>query len=117
MSLGKGDPVPPPPGKNEYHIRFASRAAAEGWIVLCKQAPGNTLDAWIMMRTKPAPAVPTQRHHRLKHELATGTRNGKAYPQWQIEVTSGGRVWYLFDANGETCWVVHAGAGHPRQTD
>lgn len=117
MSLGKGDPVPPPPGKDEFHVRFGSRSAAEGWQELCKQAANATLDAWILMRTSPAPTVPNGRHHRLKGDLATGVRNGKAYPQWQIEVTSGGRVWYLFDESVETCWVVHAGTGHPRQTD
>lgn len=117
MSLGKGDPVPPPPGKGEFHVKFGDRRAAVGWQELCTQASSATLDAWILMRTNPAPNVPNGRHHRLKGDLATGVRNGKSYPQWQIEVTSGGRVWYLFDENAETCWVVHAGTGHPRQTD
>jgi hypothetical protein len=117
VSLGKGDRVPPPPGKGEYDVKFGSRSAVVGWNELCNQVPGNTLDAWIQMRTNPAPEPPTKRHHQLKGDLATGTRNGKLYPQWQIEVTSGGRVWYLYDQNGETCWVVHAGTGHPRQTD
>lgn len=117
MSLGKNDPVPPPPGKGEYEIKFGSRAAADGWQQLYNQVPGNTLDAWVQMRTNPAPAVPTQRHHRLKGDLSTGVRNGKTYPQWQIEVSSGGRIWYLFDQNAETCWVVRAGTGHPKATE
>jgi hypothetical protein len=54
---------------------------------------------------------------RLKHDLATGVRNGKTYPQWQIEVTGGGRIWNLFDDNGEPCRVVPAKTGHPRRTD
>ncbi|MER6350606.1 hypothetical protein ABT186_01820 [Streptomyces sp. NPDC001634] len=58
-----------------------------------------------------------KRHHPLKYELATGVRNGKTYPQWQIEVTGGGRVWYLYDLNALTCWVTKATTGHPRQTD
>lgn len=116
MSLGKNDPVPPPRVKGEFEIKFGSRTAALGWQQLCNQVPANTLDAWMLMRTNPAPSVPTQRHHQLKGDLATGLRNGKTYPQWQIEVTSGGRVWYLFDQNSETCWVVHAGVGHPRKT-
>ncbi|SFJ79348.1 hypothetical protein [Streptomyces pini] len=117
MSLGKGDPVPPPPGKGEFHIRFGNREAAVGWRELCKKAPGNTLVAWQAMRTGPAPVPPTQRHHRLKGDLANGTRNGKALPQWQIEVTGGGRLWYLFDEGEQTCWLVLARTGHPRQTD
>lgn len=67
MSLGKGDPVPPPPGKGEYEVKFASRAAAVGWQDLCRQAPGNTLDAWIQMRTCPAPVVPTSRRYLPAH--------------------------------------------------
>lgn len=117
MTLGKGDPVPPPPAKGEYHIKFANRAASEGWQELMNQAPGPTLDAWMLMRTGPAPSVHNRRHHPLKHELATGVRNGKTYPQWQIEVTGGGRVWYLHDLNAMTCWVTLAKTGHPRQTD
>ncbi|MFI0941334.1 hypothetical protein [Streptomyces sp. NPDC021020] len=117
MTLGKGDPVPPPPGKGEFEVKFTSRSAAVGWLELCRQAPGNTLDAWLQMRTGPAPVVPTPRHHRLKGDLAIGTRNGKTYPQWQIEVTGGGRVWYLFDENAATCWLVHAGTGHPKRTE
>lgn len=117
MSAGRGDPVAPPPGKGEFHVKYGCREAAVGWDQLYTQAPGNTLDAWIQMRTNPAPSPPTQRHHQLKHGLATGLRNGKTLPQWQIEVTGGGRIWYLFDANAEACCVVKAGTGHPRQTD
>lgn len=117
MSLGKGDPVPLPPDKGEYHIKFDNRSAAVGWQQLSTQAKGNTREAWLTMRTDPAPAVSTPRHHRLHDDLAYGKRGGKSYPQWQLEVTSGGRVWYLFDQERETCWVVHAGTGHPNATD
>lgn len=37
--------------------------------------------------------------------------------QWQIEVTGGGRIWYLVDDAAETVWVVQASCGHPRQTE
>ncbi|KUF19725.1 hypothetical protein AT728_05060 [Streptomyces silvensis] len=37
--------------------------------------------------------------------------------QWQIEVTGGGRVWYLVDVPHGTCWVTYAGTAHPRATD
>jgi hypothetical protein len=38
-------------------------------------------------------------------------------PRWQVEVTSGGRVRYLLDAERRTAWIVHAGTGHPKATD
>ena len=117
MSAGKGDPVAPPPGEGEYEIKYASKDAVEGWRELCKQASGNTLKAWQAMRTDPAPKPETDRHHRLKHEYATAIYQGKEYPQWQIEVTSGGRVWYLLDEARKTCWLKLAKTGHPRQTD
>jgi len=37
--------------------------------------------------------------------------------QWQIEVTGGGRIWYLVDDDARTVWLVEAGTGHPRATE
>ncbi|GFN03996.1 hypothetical protein GCM10010298_03190 [Streptomyces microflavus] len=74
MSLGKNDDVPPPPAKCEYHIKFANRCAAVGWKQLMQQIPANTNTAWQLMRKTPSPAVETDRHHRLKYELAEGVR-------------------------------------------
>lgn len=37
-------------------------------------------------------------------------------PCWQIEVTSGGRIWYLLDTDKRTVWVTFAGTAHPRPT-
>ncbi|MFD0066866.1 hypothetical protein [Streptomyces sp. NPDC056690] len=66
---------------------------------------GNTRAAWHWMRTDPAPAARTERHHRLKGELA----RGEAMDRRQIEVTAGGRVWYLLDV---TVWNDRASTGH-----
>ncbi|MDG4534675.1 hypothetical protein [Streptomyces sp. AV19] len=69
------------------------------------------------MRTDPRPAIGTARHHRLKGSLAHGTHHGRTCEQWRIEVTGGGRVWYLLDTAHATCWITFAGTGHPRATD
>ncbi|GAB2327541.1 hypothetical protein [Streptomyces variabilis] len=69
------------------------------------------------MRTTPAPATETPRHHRLKGSLAHGTHRGQTCEQWQIEVTGGGRAWYLLDRSRGTCWITFASTGHPRATD
>jgi hypothetical protein len=37
--------------------------------------------------------------------------------QWQYEVTSVGRLWYLVDTEKRTLWLRHAGPGHPSATD
>ncbi|MFB8000490.1 hypothetical protein ACFC4G_48130 [Streptomyces sp. NPDC056002] len=60
--------------------------AAKGWEQLGVQAAGNTRAAWHLMRTDPAPAARTERHHRLKGELARGEHRGEPMDRWQIEV-------------------------------
>ncbi|MFE2737045.1 hypothetical protein [Streptomyces sp. NPDC056721] len=93
MSPKRGDRAAPPPGPDARDIRFATGEAAKGWEQLGAQAAGNTRVAWHLMRTDPAPVALTERHHRLKRELA----RGETMDRWQIEVTAGGRVWYLLD--------------------
>ncbi|MGQ4618100.1 hypothetical protein [Nocardia sp. R7R-8] len=34
-----------------------------------------------------------------------------------IEVTGGGRVWYLVDTRRRTLWIKAAGTGHPKTTE
>lgn len=117
MSLGRGDPVAPPPVDGQYDVRYATRDAVTGWRELCAKAPGAASRAWEAMRCDPAPSPPTSRHHQLKRELATAVHQGRELPLWQIEVTSGGRVWYLFDREQRTCWLKFASMGHPKQTE
>lgn len=117
MSPKRGDRVAPPPGPDDYDVRFDDSAACNGWDELCRKAAGKTRWAYEEMRTNPGPKPPTSRHHQLKGSLATAKRNGEELPQWQIEVTGGGRVWYLLDTARKTCWVRLAEPGHPKQTD
>lgn len=42
---------------------------------------------------------------------------GEELPQWQIEVTGGGRVIYLLDVKRRTVWIKYAGVGHPKFTE
>ena len=42
---------------------------------------------------------------------------GKPLDHWQIEVTGGGRVWYLVDKDKATIWIDHARPGHPKATE
>jgi hypothetical protein len=98
-------------------MRFGTTEAAKGWEELCRQAPHNLNRAWEVLRTEPCPVVPTDRQHQLKGSLATGTHDGRTLAQWQYEVTSGGRIWYLVDADRRTLWVQAASTGHPKATD
>lgn len=117
MSPKRKDRVAPPPIAGEWDVRFDTSEAVKGWDALCQQAPGNTRWAWDVMRADPCPTTPTPRHHRLKGQLATGTHDGRTLPCWQIEVTGGGRIWYLVDEDRKTVWMHVAGPGHPKLTD
>jgi hypothetical protein len=117
VSPKRGERVAPPAGAHEWEVRFGNTTAAKGWESLCQQAPGNTRDAWHQMRTNPAPAPPTPRHHQLKGTLAAAEHGGKRLACWQIEVTGGGRIWYLLDPDRRTVWMTEAGTGHPKKTD
>ncbi|WP_223291187.1 hypothetical protein [Streptomyces avicenniae] len=87
-----------------------------GWRELCNQAPGNARRAWQEMRVNPAPRPPTERHHQLRFDLATAPHAGGLLPQWQIEVTGGGRIWYLWDEPRRVCWLKLVAVGHPKRT-
>lgn len=108
MSPKRGDRAAPPPAADEWDVRFANGDAAKGWEKLGAQAPSNTRAAWQLMRTDPAPAARTERHHRLKGELSRGTHRGVPMDRWQIEVTAGGRIWYLLGADRRTVWIDRA---------
>lgn len=42
---------------------------------------------------------------------------GRPLPQWQYEVTSGGRVWYAVDEDKHIVWITYASTRHPKATD
>jgi hypothetical protein len=117
VSPKRGERAAPPPAADEWDVRFGTGEAAKGWEELCAQAPTNTRAAWLLMRTDPTPATRTTRHHRLKGELSQGTHRGQRLDRWQIEVTGGGRIWYLVDPDRRTVWIDYASTRHPKQTD
>src|SRR5215475_13376860 len=117
MSPRRGDRVAPPPAPEEWDVIFGTNEAGKGWDELCGQAATNTGRAWQVMRTNPLPAAATSRHHPLKGSYATGTYRGLPLPQWQIEVTGSGRIWYLIDTDRRRVIVVYASSSHPKATD
>jgi hypothetical protein len=116
VSPKRRDRAAPPAGPGEWEVRLGTTDAAKGWDELCNQAPGNTREAWQLMRTNPRPPK-DHRHTRLHGDLATKLYEGRELEQWQIEVTGGGRIWYVVDDDARTVWIVHAGTGHPKSTD
>jgi hypothetical protein len=116
VSPKRRDRVAPPAGPSEWEVRFGTAEAAKGWDELCSHAPGNTRDAWLQMRTDPRPPK-DHRHTRLHGDLAIKLIDGRDLEQWQIEVTSGGRIWYAVDDGRRTVWVTHAATRHPKTTE
>lgn len=57
------------------------------------------------------------RQHRLRGRLATGILGSHEFPQWEYEVTSGGRVRYLVDVERRTVHFVYAATHHPKDTE
>jgi hypothetical protein len=53
----------------------------------------------------------------LKGPLSTGNYRDAALPQWQYEVTAGGRIWYLVDIERRRVYLMFAGTGHPKATE
>jgi hypothetical protein len=45
------------------------------------------------------------------------THRGETMDRWQIEVTAGGRIWYLLDTDRRTVWIDRASTAHPKATD
>lgn len=117
MSPKRGDRAAPPPVGDEFDVRFADSASADGWEQLAKQAPANLRRAFEAIRAEPRSRRLPDRQHRLKGVLATEVWKGQAYEQWQYEVTGGGRIWYLVDDQRRTAWVVYAGTKHPKFTE
>jgi hypothetical protein len=117
VSPKRGARTAPPPREGEYDIRFADNQVATGWEQLCAQAVGNTRRAGEAITADPRPKPPNERHHQLNHTLATRVYRGRVLEQWQYEVTSGGRIWYLIDDATHTVWLTYAGTGHPKATD
>lgn len=108
------DDVAPPPRGGEWTIRFGTSEAAKDWPELCKQFAGNTREAWDRMRLHPTERTDTQKP--LAGGLGRRTLGGRELPQWQIDISSGARLWYCVDSEATTVWVTLSSASHPRAT-
>lgn len=110
----RNDEVAPPRRAGEWHLKFGTSDAAKTWTELCRQLPGNMREAWERMRFNPLERTDTQK--RLSGDLGSRAIGGVDLPQWQIDVSAGGRVWYCVDEATETVWVTLASASHPGAT-
>ncbi|MEV6104130.1 hypothetical protein AB0M28_05350 [Streptomyces sp. NPDC051940] len=117
MTPKRGDDVAPPAVGKEWRLRFATNEAAKGWGELGAAAPGNTRRCFEALRTAPESLADPDRQHRLRGRLGTAVLGGTTLPQWEYEVTAGGRVRYLVDAARRTVHLVYASPRHPKDTE
>ncbi|MGA5314770.1 hypothetical protein ACPCTK_11665 [Streptomyces pseudogriseolus] len=116
MTPKRGDDVAPPV-EHEWRLRFATNEAAKGWGELGAEAPGNTRRCFEALRRDPTSRSDPDRQHRLRGRLALRNLGGRDYPQWEYEVTAGGRVRYLVDEARRTVFLVSASPRHPKDTE
>ncbi|APU12889.1 hypothetical protein UA75_04150 [Actinoalloteichus sp. GBA129-24] len=117
MSGKRGDRAAPPRRPEGWLVRFATSEAAKGWEELCRDAPSNTWEAWVILSERPTNPERPERQHRLRGEFSTRVIRGRVFDQWQYEATSGGRVWYCPDQAQRVVWLTLAGTRHPKITD
>ncbi|MFO7776879.1 MAG: hypothetical protein R6V28_00845 [Nitriliruptoraceae bacterium] len=70
------------------------------------------------LRTRPLDRSDNPRRlGQLKGKLREKTVDGKKLPQWQYEITSGGRLWFCPDKKERTVWVTKVSLSHPKETE
>ncbi|WP_343599040.1 hypothetical protein [Mycobacterium sp.] len=119
MASKRGQSLARPLKRSEYQIRCATREAEQGWQDLTATARNAAVDAWDFL-TK-TPRERSDRCHPLRGDLASVQVAGVTLDQWQYEVTSGGRIWFVVSGSpdGRTAGVIlllRVATGHPNET-
>jgi hypothetical protein len=112
---GRRSRVPRPSTGEEWELRFLKNPAARGWDELCAQQPEAAARAHDYLRTRPRQH--SDRNHRLKGALGTGSFGGVSLERWQHEVTGAGRIFFLIDDKSRTIWREEVKIGHPKTTE
>jgi hypothetical protein len=107
------DQVPPPPDKDEWDIRYATKESL-AFEEMEKQFPGNCIEAKARLKISPSTRSDVQK--RLRGSLGIRTIGGVEMEQWQYDISSGARLWYCIDSPNRIVWLTLAALGHPRAT-
>lgn len=97
----------------------------QDWTELCNQFAGEAQRVYDQLQTDPT-YQDGDRQHPLEGAAGRGRFQGRDVRRWQIDVTSGGRVWYFVDetptGKGQrrrsgTVVLDQVHFGHPKQTE
>lgn len=110
--MARAEKVSRPQKNSEFELRFATSQASVGWRDLCATQRNKMADAWDFLTKHPHAHTPT--NHPLKGELSTVTRDGRAFDQWQHELSGGARIWFYLD--GHVVQLVRVHTAHPNET-
>jgi len=114
MSPKRGERVAPPPPPGGWELRHGDSTVAGDWELLVQNVPTAALTCYTALSTDPL--AYSARQKRLRGDLGTRTIGGATLPQWQYEVTSGGRVWYCPDPARRIVYLTLVSLAAPRQT-
>jgi hypothetical protein len=111
----RGDP--PPASSRPWVLRPVSARAQKEWEEAADAEPELMAAMRERLRLRPLDRSDNpSRTHRLKPPLAEKLVGRRKLPQWQHEITGGGRVFYCPDQADRVVWVTKVELGHPRET-
>lgn len=118
-------PIPRPVRPGNWDVVARSPKVAADWNEFANRAAGECQRVFDQLQTDPT-LDDGDRQHPLEGIAGRGSFEGRHMRRWQIDVTSGGRVWYFVDEtptgrgqrrrSGRVIIdVVHF--GHPKATE
>jgi hypothetical protein len=89
-------PIPRPVRPGNWDIVARNAKVAADWAEFANRAAGECQRVFDQLQTDPT-LDDGDRQHPLEGAPGRGTFDGRQMRRWQIDVTSGGRVWYFVD--------------------
>lgn len=108
-----------------WDVAARSKKVAGLWDELANQFAGECQRVYDQLQSDPM-YDDGDRQHPLEGEKGRGSFQGRSLRRWQIDVTSGGRVWYLVDpadsGSGQKrrsglVIIDQVHPGHPKSTE
>jgi hypothetical protein len=109
-----GDRVAPPASPGKWTLQFADSDTGGDWETLVQNIPSAALACYDTLSDDPL--AYSNRQRRLRGELGAREIGGKTLPQWQLEITSGGRVWYCPDEDRRLVHLTLVSMTPPKAT-